>query len=194
MAAGICLQVKIWLRVINIIKGPTLHCGAVLAPWSHCKWVWWIQGIHRATSSISPSTHVIQLFFAVLSSLLSVLHLSASPLTASQHSEVITHCDKWESKIQTEGVCWQCAFNACQLYKLRHQQLQVPHPAQITVGQRQKQILWHLRDKLYRLVLKPLSIPEGKLCCTRYFCASVSLSLSKIFQWGLSLSIYTHVY
>lgn len=39
VAAAICLQVKIWLRVINIIKGPTLHCGVILAPWIHCKGV-----------------------------------------------------------------------------------------------------------------------------------------------------------
>lgn len=32
VTAGICVQVKIWFMVINIIKGPTLHCGVILAP------------------------------------------------------------------------------------------------------------------------------------------------------------------
>lgn len=106
-----------------------------------------------------------------------------------------SHTEKWESRMHTGGgVCWQCAFHACWSYKLRHQQLQVPHPAQITGGQRQRQILWHLRAKFYRLVLKPLSFPEGKSCCTRYLCASVSLSLSNISQQGFGLNICIHIY
>lgn len=72
----------------NQHKGPTLHCGIILAPLSQWKCGCWIQWIHGATSSISPATHIIQLCFAL------ALCLNASPisrLTALWDAHCETH-------------------------------------------------------------------------------------------------------
>lgn len=124
------------------------------------------------------------------------------PLTALQHGEMLTVSlaeKNGKAKYNTEGVWWQCVFSTRQSYKLRHRQLQVPQPAQTTVGQRQKRILWHLRAKVYRFILKTLSFPKGKekyrLCCTRCLCAPVSLSPLNYFPVGTeSIYPHTHIY
>lgn len=109
VAAGICLQVKIWLRVFNIIKGPALHCGAILAPWIHCKCVWWIQGIHSITSSIQLPTSFsfsLQFYELCYQHCIWVPH----PL---QLLRIVkwSHTERWESKMHTGGLltmCFQC--------------------------------------------------------------------------------------
>lgn len=101
------------------------------------------------------------------------------------------------AKHSTGGFCWQYDFSACQLYKLRHRQLQVSQPTQSTVELRQKQILWHLRAKFNRLVLKSLGFPKDKekysLCCTRCLCEPASLSLMNNFP-AVAGSLYTHTH
>lgn len=128
------------------------------------------------------------------------MHLNVSPVNGfaawwDAHSE-----GNGKAKHGTEQVCWQCVFSTCQPYKLGHRQLQVPQPAQITVGQRQKRILWHLGAKLYRLILKPLSFPKGKekyrLCCTRCLLCTCIIKPVEQFSSGdwvyLSIHIYIH--
>lgn len=101
------------------------------------------------------------------------------------------------AKHSTGGFCWQYDFSTCQLYKLRLRQLQVSQPAQSTVQLWQKQILWHLRAKFYRLVLKSLGFPKDKekyrLCCTRCLCESASLSPVNNFP-AVARSLYTHTH
>lgn len=187
VASGTC--VKIWFMVINIIKGPALHCGSTESMKM------------RLLNAMNPQGHLFHqsrsswLCFAVLK--LYYSHCTERmPLALAAcwdvHSE--PRWEEWKSKPQRWGDLLTVCF---QPYERGHRRLQVPQPARITVGQRQKWILWHLRAQLYRLIAKPLRFPEGKEkygpCCARCLCAPVSLSWTT-FQRGLGWYSYTGTY